>query len=257
MRYRPRVRPRDEALKVLLPRLAREAPRQGYRRMATPVRALLGPMGRNTIQRLWQLLGLQVKPRKRKRRRRKPLPSALGLRACGVNHVWCLDFMKDWTLGGRALRLFSVVDEYTRECLELVAARRFGAADVVAVLEWLGHTRGMPTHVRSDNGPEFVAGEMATWAQAVGVQLVRSAPGRPWENAFSESFHSRARDEFTEQNVFGSPEEAQVLCESFRQWYNVTREHSSLGEATPTGFAEQARARGLVFGPMNLIETTV
>jgi len=165
--------------------------------------------------------------------------------------------MKDWTLGGRALRLLSVVDEYTRECLALVAARRFGTADVVAVLEWLGHARGMPTHVRSDNGPEFVAGEVTTWAQAVGVQLVRSAKASPWENPFSESFHSRARDEFTELNVFGSLEEAQVLCESFRQWYNVTREHSSLGEATPAGFAELARARGLVFGPIKLIETTV
>lgn len=248
LRYRPRPRARDERLKMLLPELARRAPREGYRRAADAIRELLGVIGENTVHRLWKLLKLQVKPRKRRRVRRKPLPEALGLRAQGLNHVWCLDFMKDWTLGGGTFRILSVVDEYTRECLAMEAAASFKAADVVALLEWLGYQRGLPVHVRSDNGPEFIAREVARWAEAVKVGLVRSAPGCPWHNPFSETFHSRARDEFTEGVAFGSLEEARVLCEAFRQWYNTARRHSSLGRQTPASFAAKVRVAGRVLG---------
>ncbi len=253
LRYRARPRLRDERLKVLLPELARRAPREGYRRATDGVRAVLGQIGENTVHRLWKLLRLQVKPRKRRRTRRKPLPEALGLRANGLNHVWCLDFMKDWTIGGQTFRILSVVDEYTRECLVLVAARSFKAADVVAQLEWLGYERGLPVHVRSDNGPEFIAKDVARWAEAVHVELVRSAPGCPWHNPFSETFHSRARDEFTEGIAFGSLAEARVLCEVFRAWYNTARRHSSLGKQTPAAFAAKVRSEGLVLGQPGLV----
>ncbi|MEK7765578.1 MAG: DDE-type integrase/transposase/recombinase, partial [bacterium] len=204
LRRTPADRPRDEQLKALLPALARQMPRFGFRRITDEVRDVLGSIGKNTVQRLWQLLHLQVKPHQRKRAGRKPRAVLLGLRALHLNHVWCLDFMKDWTLGGRSFRMLSVVDEYTRECLALVAAWSFTAADVVALLEWLGHQHGSPVHLRSDNGPEFIAHEVARWADALGVRLVRSEPASPWQNPFSESFHSRARDEFTEGLVFGS-----------------------------------------------------
>ncbi|MEK7476059.1 MAG: DDE-type integrase/transposase/recombinase [Candidatus Coatesbacteria bacterium] len=172
LRYVSRGRARDEQLKALLPVLAQDAPREGYRRATDAVRDLVGRIGENTVHRIWKLLKLQVKPRKRKRRRQKPIPELLGLRATGPNQVWCLDFMKDWTLGGRSIRLLAVVDEYTRECLAFVAAPSFKAAEVVALLEWLGHQYGVPAHLRSDNGPEFIATIVGEWAAAVGVTLV-------------------------------------------------------------------------------------
>lgn len=241
VRYEARPRERDEQLKILLRQVAVEAPREGYRRATDVAREFLGRIGENTVHRIWKLMGLQVKPRKRKRRRQKPIPALLGLRATGPNHVWCLDFMKDWTLGGRSIRLLAVVDEYTRECLAFVAAPSFKASEVVALLEWLGHQYGVPVHLRSDNGPEFIATVVGDWAAAVGVTLVRSAPGCPWHNPFIESFNSRAREEFTEGIVFGSVEEAGVLCEAFRRWYNEARRHSSLGRQTPAAFAAKVR----------------
>ncbi len=251
LRYDPRPRPRDERLKALLPVLARQTPWFGAARMTDEVREHVGRIGDSTVHRLWKLLKLQVKPLRRKRRRSKPIPELLGLRATGRNHVWCLDFMKDWTLGGRSIRLLAVVDEYTRECLAFVAAPSFKAADVVALLEWLGHQHGVPEHLRSDNGPEFIATVVGEWAAAVGVTLVRSAPGCPWHNPFIESFNSSARKEFTEWVVFGSLEEAKVLCEAHRRWYNEARRHSSLGRQTPAAFAARFRNRGLGVGQPN------
>ena len=248
LRYEARSRPRDAQIKALLPVLARQIPFFGAARMTDLVREQLGRIGVNTVHRFWKLLGLQVKPLKRKRPPRKTIPEWVGLRATRPNHVWCLDFMKDWTLGGRSIRLLAVVDEYTRECLAFVAAPSFKAAEVVALLEWLGHQYGVPGHLRSDNGPEFIATVVAEWAAAVGVTLVRSAPGCPWHNPFIESFNSSARKEFTEWVVFGSLEEAVVLCEVHRRWYNEARRHSSLGRQTPAAFAAKVRNSGLGIG---------
>lgn len=252
MRHIPKPRPRDERMKTILPVLARAFPREGYRFMRERVSETVEHISRKALRRLWRLLNLQVKPRKRHRTRRKALPVLVGLRATGPNDVWCLDFMKDWTFGGRALRLLSVVDEYTRECLALISARSFTAADVIAVLEWLCWRHGKPVHVRSDNGPEFVAKIVERWAEQVGVHLVRSEPGSPWQNPYSETFHSRARDEFTEATVFGSLAESIVLCESYREWYNLERRHSSLKYQTPAAFAKKVRKMGLVLGEPGL-----
>ena len=254
MRRTPKVRARDERMKRLLPWLAQQAPREGSRRMWKTVVALCEPIGKEAVHRLWKLLKLQVKPRQRHRKRTKPLPEKLGLRATGPNHVWCMDFMQDWTLGGAQLRILSVVDEYTRECLALIAAARWTAVEVVALLEWLGHQHGLPVHVRSDNGPEFVATVVPEWARTAGVELIRSAPGCPWHNAYAESFHSRARDEFTEGIVFGSLAEAEVLCEAFRRWYNEGRRHSALKYETPAAFAARVRTKEPVLGGLRLAE---
>lgn len=256
MRRVPKVRARDQRIAAILPALARQSPREGSRRLRLTVCALLEGMGKNAFHRIWKLLKLQVKPRKRHRTRRKALPEKLGLRSTGPNHVWCMDFMQDWTLGGRSFRMFSVVDEYTRECLALIPAWRFTAAEVVACLEWLGHLYGPPVHLRSDNGPEFVAKDVLNWATAVGIELVRSAPGCPWQNAFIESFHSRAREEFTEGIVFGSLAEAIVLCEAFRKWYNESRRHSALKYETPAAFAMRFRTKGPILGGLRPAEAT-
>jgi len=252
-RYVARVRARDERLKAILPVLAQEAPREGQRRIRLTVVKQFETIGKNAFHRLWTLLKLQVKPRKRKRTRQKPLPEAIGLRATGPNQIWCMDFMKDWTMGGQSIRILSVVDEFTRECLALVPARSFKAEAVVAQLEWLVYERGAPRHVRSDNGPEFIATTVADWAQAAGVKLVRSAPGCPWHNPYAESIHSRIRDEFTEVVVFGSLAEAIVLCEAYRKWYNTARRHSALAYQTPTEFAAKVRRLGLVLGHPGLV----
>jgi len=224
-------------LKPVLPQLARKLPWMGYRAMCDVVNAACEPIGRNGIQRLWQLLGLQCRPMKRRKRIRRTLPTIPGLRAGGPNQVWCLDLMKDYTANGRALRLLSVVDEYTRECLAFEVGRRFTADDVLDVLETTMRREGQPVHVRSDNGPEFIAKQVERWATSHGIQLVRSAPGCPWHNPFSETFHSRARWELMEREEFGSEEEARAFAEIYRRWYNEARPHSKLGRVPPAVFA--------------------
>jgi len=235
--YQPRPRPRDERLKPLLPQLARKLPWAGYRTMWDTVNAACEPIGLNAVQRLWQLLGLQCQPMKRRKRIRRRLPTIPGLRATGPNQVWCLDFMKDFTSNGRPLRFLSVVDEYTRECLAFEVARQFRAEDVLDVLETTMQRDGKPVHVRSDNGPEFIAKVVERWATALGIRLVRSAPGCPWQNPFSETFHSRARWELMEREEFGSEEEAGVFAEVYRRWYNEARPHSKIGRVPPAVFA--------------------
>lgn len=244
--YDPRPRPRDERLKAALPALAQEFPRFGYRRLCWKVCERVESVSQDTIQRLCQVLGLQVKPLKRPRRRRTAPAALPGLRAAFPHHVWCLDFLKDRTADGRALRFLSVVDEHTRQCLALRVGRRFTAAEVVAVLAGLMSRHGAPNHLRSDNGPEFVAGVVETWAAGQGIRLVRSTPASPWENPYIESFHSRLRDELVERDEFGSLVEAQVLAETYRVWYNEARGHSALRYQTPAAFA--ARIMGLAGG---------
>jgi len=234
-------RPRDERMEALLPTLARKAPWSGYRRMTLAVCAEFERIGENAVRRLMKLMDLRVKPLRRHRKRRTPLQVMHGLRSERLNHVWCMDFMKDMTADGRALRILSIVDEYTRECLGLEVKRNFKANDVISVLERIISERGRPVYVRSDNGPEFVAKEVGTWADGKSVLLVRSEPASPWQNPFSETFHSRARFEFLERELFGGLLEAKVLCEVYRWWYNERRGHSTLGNMTPAKYAETVR----------------
>ena len=228
-------------MRVILPKLAREAPWAGYRPLKEAICSRFERIGENAVRRLMKLMDLRVKPLKRRRRHRSPLHVIPHLRSGHVNHVWCMDFMKDMTSDGRALRILSIVDEYTRECLGLDVKRRFKANDVVVVLERLIGERGKPAYVRSDNGPEFVAKDVSRWADGKGIQLVRSEPGSPWQNPFSETFHSRARFEFLEREMFGGLLEAKVLCEVYRWWYNNRRGHSKLGRMTPVDYAEKVK----------------
>lgn len=194
-----------------------------------------------SVRRLMKVMDLTVKPRRRHRKRKAPLQIIPGLRSERINHVYCMDFMKDMTSDGRALRVLSIVDEYTRECVALDVARNFKAVDVVAVLERIVGERGRPVYLRSDNGPEFIAKEVAKWADGKGVLLVRSEPASPWQNPFNESFNSKARDELLEREQFGSLLEAKVLCEVYRWWYNNRRGHSMIGKMTPASYAEKVR----------------
>ena len=155
----------------------------------------------------------------------------------GPNHVWSYDFIHDQTADGRGLKILPVVDEFTRECLAIEVERGLTADEVVSTLEYLFEVRGEPEFIRSDNGPEFVAEAVRSWLARRGAKTLYIAPGSPWENAYSETFNSRLRDELLDREQFETLKEAKVLIEDHRLDYNHRRPHSSLGYRTPAEFA--------------------
>lgn len=230
---------RDAALAAAIVTKAGENPRFGYRRVCALLRKEQGWRGlnRKRVHRLWVALGLSVAQRApRPKRAADPTGQHL-LRAERPNHVWTYDFIHDRTVDGRAIRILSIVDEFTRECLGLHVARSFKAADVVRIIEGLTAVRGCPVAIRSDNGPEFVAKAIREWLAAAGTRTLYIEPGSPWENPFIESFHSRLRDELLKREDFHSVREARVVLQDHRTYYNNARPHSSLSYATPAEFA--------------------
>ncbi len=155
--------------------------------------------------------------------------SCVRLRPQYPNHVWSYDFVEHRTHEGRKYRMLNVIDEFTRECLAIRVARKLKAADVIDVLSDLFILRGVPSHIRSDNGPEFVAKALQAWMTAVGAKTAYIEPGSPWENGYCESFNSKLRYELLNGEVFYSLAEAQVVIEGWRRHYNTKRPHSSLG----------------------------
>ena len=158
-------------------------------------------------------------------------------KAAHKDHVWAWDFVHDRTTNGRPLKWLSIVDEYTRECVALEIGRGITAERVIDVLLDLFRIRGVPKHIRSDNGPEFIAKAIRQWLVKAGVETLYVAPGSPWENGYAESFHSRLRDELTDREEFTSLAEAKHLGDAWRLEYNHRRPHSSLGYQTPAEFA--------------------
>jgi putative transposase len=222
--------------------LARAHPRYGYRR----IWALLRNEGRRDnvkrIHRLWRKAGLKV-PHKQHKKRRLGC-SANGIvrhRAEHIDHVWCYDFVKDQTVDGRTLKLFPIEDEFTRECLSIDVARSITAKGVIETLKELFAVRGAPKFIRSDNGPEFIAHAIRDWLKECNVGTLYIEPGSPWENAYSESFNGRFRDELLNRELFTSLREAKLIVEDFRLEYNHRRPHSSLDYMTPAGFAAATR----------------
>jgi putative transposase len=186
------------------------------------------------VERIWRREGLKVSNRQPKRGRLWLADgSCLRLRAEHPDHVWSYDFVEDRTHDGRKYRMLNVIDEFTHECLAIRVARKLKATDVVDVLSDLFLLRGVPGHIRSDNGPEFVAKAVQEWITAVGARTAYIAPGSPWENGFIESFNARLRDELLDGEIFCSLREAQVVIESWRRHYNAVRPHASLGYRAP------------------------
>lgn len=217
-------------------------PRYGYRRITALLRIEGWGVNRKRIGRIWRLEGLRVATKQRKRRRLGSQDGAVTRRrASSRNEVWSYDFVMDHTEDGRRLKMLPVVDEYTRECLSIEVARSLTASDVIAVLAVLFTKHGAPRYLRSDNGPEFIAGAVKDWLTQSGVETLYIEPGSPWQNAYSESFNSRFRDELLDREVFTSVTEAQVLVEDYRCEYNTERPHSSLGYQTPAAFVSAAR----------------
>jgi transposase InsO family protein len=222
--------------------LVRAHPRYGYRRITALLQREGWRVNRKRVHRLWRREGLKV-PRKT-RKKRYLGTSANGCsrrRAERMNQVWAWDFIFDRTANGRSLKWFSLVDEYTRECLALEVGRSMRAEEVVDVLAELFVVRGVPEHIRSDNGPEFIAGAIRRWLERTQVGPLYVAPGAPWENGYAESFQGRLRDELLNVEVFTTVAEARALGEQWRLEYNHRRPHSALGYQTPAEFAVAGR----------------
>jgi transposase InsO family protein len=239
------AKPRDDeqALVKRMLHLVRQRPRFGYRRIAALLRAESWRASATRIYRLWRREGLKVPQKKRKRRRLgKSENGCHRRRALHTDHVWCWDFVFDRTASGSTLKWLSIVDEYTRECLALKVDRSITSEDVIESLAELFAIRGVPRHIRSDNGPEFIARAIQRWTKQLDIETLYIEPGSPWENGFAESFHSRLRDEFLATEVFENLAAARKLTMTWKDDYNLYRPHSSLGYVTPIEFAARCAA---------------
>ena len=233
-RYVPRAAADEAALTARIVALATRFGRYGYRRITALLQREGWQVNHKRVERLWRQEGLRV-PAKQPKRGRLWLAdgSIVRLRAEHPNHVWAYDFVFDRTSDGRKLRMLTVVDEYTRECLAIEVARRLRSQDVLAVLADLCVSHGPPSYMRSDNGAEFTARAVRRWLARIDVQTLFIEPGSPWENGYIESFNGRLRDEFLNGERFDTLLEAQVLIETWRNEYNQIRPHSSLAYRSP------------------------
>jgi putative transposase len=234
-RKTPRGRDDEEQLTADIIELARQYGRYGYRKIAELLRSTAGwVVNDKRVERIWRREGLKVPPKQPKRARRWLADgSCIRLRAERPNHVWSYDFVEDRTHDGRKYRMLDVIDEFTHECPTIRVARKLKATDVIDALSDLFILRGVPGHIRSDHGPEFVAKAVQEWTTTVGAKAAYIAPGSPWENGYVESFNARLRDELLDGESFYSLREAQVVIESWRRHYNQVRPHASLGYRAP------------------------
>ena len=208
--------------------------RYGYRRIADELHDEGWRVNHKRVERIWRQEGLKV-PKRQPRRGRLWLNdgSCIRLRPEHKDHVWSYDFVADRTDDGRPLRMLTIMDEYTRECLAIDVERRLTSEDVLERLAELFVVRGTPAYIRSDNGPEFTATMVRAWLARLGVKTLFIEPGSPWENGYIESFNGKFRDEFLNGELFTTLQEAKVLVEGWRHHYNTRRPHSSLGHRPP------------------------
>jgi putative transposase len=214
--------------------LATRYGRYGYRRIIAMLRQEGWQVNHKRVARIWRKEGLKV-PKKQPKRGRLWLNdgSCIRLRPGYKDHVWSYDLMIDRTADGRAFKILNIIDEYTRECLAILVARKIKNQDVIALLFYLFIFRGIPAHIRSDNGPEFTAKAIRKWLNRLGVKTLYIELGSPWENGYIESFNGKLRDELLDREIFTTLEEARVLIEQWRREYNQVRPHSALGYRPP------------------------
>jgi transposase InsO family protein len=224
----------EDGLTQAILALAAQYGRYGYRRITQMLNKAGWDVGTDRVQRIWRREGLKV-PWKQKPRRRLWLNdgSCIRLRPERRNHVWSYDFVEGQTHDGRKVRLMTLIDEFTRECLAIRVARRINSLGVLETMADVMLVRGIPEHVRSDNGPEMTAKIVRQWLASVGAKTMYIAPGSPWENGYCESFNGKLRDELLNGEIFYSLKEAQVVIEQWRKHYNTIRPHSSLGYRPP------------------------
>lgn len=218
--------------------IVRRHPRYGYRFVWAKLKQAGWRVNRKRVHRLWRREGLKVPQRRVKKRRLGDSANGIQRRKASMqNDVWAFDFIFDRTSNGRSLKWLSIVDEYTRECLALEVKRSMSSAQVIEVLSELMLIRGVPRHIRCDNGPEFIARALRNWLKLAGVSTLYIEPGSPWQNGYAESFHSRLRDELLSTELFETLREAKELAMHWRMDYNHHRPHSSLRYMTPATFA--------------------
>ena len=224
----------EGALRGDIVRLASRFGRYGYRRVTDMLRIEGWGVNHKRVERIWRQEGLKVPERQPKRGRLWLNDgSCIRLRPLYRGHVWSYDFVASRTHDGRALKLLTVLDEHTRECLAIVVARKIRSHDVLEVLADLFVRHGPPEYLRSDNGPEFTAKLVRRWLGRVGVETLFIEPGSPWENGYNESFNGKLRDELLNGEIFCSLAEAAVLVEQWRREYNTVRPHSACAGFPP------------------------
>ena len=224
-------------------RLVKQYGRYGYKKITALLREEGWlPLNKKRIERLWRREGLKV-PQKQPKKKRLWLNdgSCIRLRPEYQNHVWSYDFVHDRTSNGRKIRMLTIIDEFTRECLAIEVGRKLNSQNVIDVLSQLFIDKGVPKHIRSDNGPEFIAQRVRWWLKRFNVRTLFIEPGSPWENGYIESFNGRLRDELLNIEIFDTLYEAKVLVERWRWEYNTIRPHGSLGYKPPAPEAIKPR----------------
>jgi putative transposase len=243
---RYQARPESELnarLRVELRDFSGRRKRWGARRAERALRRKGIEVNHKRVWRLWREESLQVPARKR-RRRRLDWTWERPCTARRPNQAWGIDFLFLRTEYGRMLKLLNVVEEYTRECLEIRVGWKLDSRHVIETLDELVEERGAPSYVRCDNGPEFIAEVVKEWAESRGIEMVYIEPGSPWQNGYVESFNGKLRDECLNGELFYSRGEAQVIVDAWREDYNQERPHSALGGLTPAEFAARSSPHG-------------
>jgi len=240
-RYRLKQPAKDRSLIEAMRRIVDTRPRFGCERVHPELVKLGWSVGFDRVHRLWKQEHMQVPHKQRKRRRIQGSGdshnSCVRYKPLHRNHVWSYDFVSERTEDGRQLKLLIVLDEFTRECLAIEPARSFKARDVIGLLQYLFAVRGAPEHIRSDNGPEFVAKEVQCWLDRAQVRTLYIKKASPWENGYVESFNGKLRDELLNRELFLGLAEARYVLDEWRLDYNHRRPHSSLNWQTPAAYA--------------------
>jgi transposase InsO family protein len=233
-RHERRIPDDEKALTARIIELATQYGRYGYRMITGLLRNEGWKVNHKRVERIWRREGLKV-PKKQPKRKRLWLNdgSCIRLRPQYKNHVWSYDFMMTRTHNGRPVKILTLIDEFTRECLCIRVNRNITSDDVLDVLSTLFITRGIPEHIRSDNGTEFTSKVVRKWLGEIGVKTLFIEPGSPWENGYIESFNGKLRDELLNGEIFTTLLEAKILIENWRREYNEIRPHSALGYRPP------------------------
>lgn len=240
-RYQSRSSPVNEAIRHELLTLARRHRRWGSPRLHVLIRDGGLAVNHKRVERIYREAGLTL-PRRRPKRKRAEPTQCRDIEAKAPNEVWSYDFVHDRTQYGEKLKLLVLVDECTRECLEIRVEKRLRGKDVLETLDEIMHERGTPRHIRSDNGSEFKNKALRKWLGEKGVQPIFVDPGSPWQNGYVESLNGKLRDECLNEELFFSRAEAQTVVDWWRSIYNEQRPHMSLNYRTPKAFAEAHQA---------------
>ncbi len=233
-RYRKR-RTLDSELINRLRELAVEHPRFGYRRIHALLNREDFKVNLKRVYRLWKQESLSL-PKKRPRKPRAKATVGIVPKATRPNQVWTYDFVFDQSLSGRSLKMLTLIDEFTRECLAVEVGISIKSERVRRILQRICADKGNPVLIRSDNGSEFIGKAVNEWLAENGIKPIFIEPGKPWQNGKGESFNGKLRDECLSCEWFSSVKEAQVIIEKWRKFYNAERPHSSLGYLTPLEF---------------------